>query len=116
MEITAATVLSFPVNVPIDPANPCTVKLERIEVAVPVTVVWVLPPGYHFNGSGVGGLGEPDFRDGRFEGMSRRRFRWTARSPGSGIERSYSLSIEWIDPEGVMRSCVVPDLRIINRS
>jgi hypothetical protein len=116
MEILPGAVLNFPVAVPIDPGNPCGVTLADIEVQFPVTVVWILPPGYQFTASGVGGLGGQDFEDGRFDGLSRRRFRWTARRPGSQILRDYSLSFEWIEAQGVLRSCVVPNLKIINRS
>lgn len=116
MEIGAGTLLTSTVVVPIDDKNPCTVTLARIDITIPVTIVWVLPKGYQFKASGVGGLGEPDFHDGRFDGLSRRRYRWTARSSGSQVERNYSLSFEWIDDQGVLKSCVVPDLKIINKS
>jgi hypothetical protein len=116
MEIVAGTLLSYPVAVDIDSSNPCAATVEDIDVQFPVRVVWVLPPGYQFTASGVSNPGGSDFEDGRFDGPSRRRFRWTARRPGSGALRTYSLSYEWIDPQGVLRSCVVPDLKIINRS
>jgi hypothetical protein len=116
MEIVTTTLLSYPVVVQIDPKSPCSITVEDIEVTVPVSVVWILPPGYQFTGSGVGGLGGPDFEDGRFDGLSRRRFRWTARRPGSRVTLNYSLTFEWIDAQGVLQSCVVPNLRIINRS
>ena len=116
MEIVAGTLLSFPVTVEIDPNNPCAVTVEDIEVRFPVRVVWILPPGYQFTASGVSDPGGSDFEDGRFDGLSRRRFRWTARSPGSKQLRTYTLSFEWVDAQGVMRSCVVPNLKIINRS
>lgn len=116
MEISEATVLAYHVAVPIDPKSPCTFALQDIELTVPVTVVWILPQGYQFGAAGVSGLGPPDFEDGRFDGFSRRRFRWTAPRGGSRVWRSYSIKIEWIDPQGTLQSCVVPNLRIINRS
>lgn len=116
MEVSAATVLFQPVTIPIDPANPCAVRVDPIVIDVPVRIVWILPPGYQFGASGVSGLGPPDFEDGRFEAFTRRRFGWTARRGGSNVERAYALTIEWVDAEGGLRSCVAPDLRIINRS
>ena len=116
MDISSATILFQPIMVPIDPANPCSITLDRIDISVPVRVVRILPPGYQFAASGVGGLGPPDFEDGRFEALSRKRFGWTARRGGSGVERAYSLTIEWVDAQGGLRTCVAPDLRIINRS
>lgn len=116
MEIAASTLLTFNVDVPIDPAAPCNVAMEPIEVTFPVIIVWRLPTGYQFSSAGVFGLAGPDFHDGRFDGISRKRFRWTARAPGSKTPLNYSLAIEWVNAQGVLQSCVVPNLRIINRS
>lgn len=116
MEITAGTLLTYPVDVPVDGTDPCTIALGTITVSIPVIVVWRLPKGYQFGASGVSGLGGPDFEDGRFDGFSRRRFRWIARSPGSRVERSYSISIEWINDQGMLQSCTVPNLKIVNKS
>jgi hypothetical protein len=116
MEISAATVLAYSVGVPVDPANPCGFTLADIELTVPVTVIWILPPGYQFGAAGITGLGEPDFFDGRFDAFSRRRFRWTARRGGSQGWRTYSFTIEWMDAQGGLHSCVSPDLKIVNRS
>lgn len=116
MEITDTSVLVQQILVPIDPASPCTVAVEDITVTVPVVIVWVLPKGYQFSAAGVSGLGGPDFFDGRFDGLSRKRFRWSARRPGASAVRTYSLNIEWVDDKGVLRSCVVPNLKIVNRS
>lgn len=114
--ITAESVLSQSISLTIDPANPCGVTVPDIDIQIPVVVVWILPPGYQFRGSGVSGLGAPDFQDGRFDGLSRRRYRWTAIRGGSGALRTYSLSFEWPDASGALQSCVVPNLKIINRS
>ena len=48
MEVSAATVLFQPVTIPIDPANPCAVRVDPIVIGVPVRIVWILPPGYQF--------------------------------------------------------------------
>ena len=68
---------------------------------------------------GPGGLTGPDFGDGRFDDFGRRLFGWTARRPGSGLLRNYSIALEWVDDDGVLRTCstgVSPSLKIINRS
>lgn len=116
MDINPATLLTQQIQVPIDPASPCSVTMDEITVTVPVVIVWILPKGYQFSAAGVSGLAGPDFSEGQFDGLSRRRYRWTARRPGSAAARLYSLNIEWIDAQGVLQSCVVPNLKIINRS
>ena len=116
MLIDNRTILSVPIFVPINPADPCNVSVADIEIGLPVTVIWILPPGYQFTSADVSGLAGADFFDGRFDGLSRRRFRWTAKSPGSKHPLTYSLNMEWIDEQGVLRACVIPDLKIVNRS
>jgi len=32
------------------------------------------------------------------------------------VPRTYSLNFEYVDANGVLRSCVVPNLKIVNRS
>jgi hypothetical protein len=116
IKILPTSLLSCQVWVPANPSDPCRVTVPEIDVQVSVRIVWILPLGCQFTASGVAGLGGPDFEDGRFDGPGRRAFRWTARRPGSQKWLDYSLSFEYVDPSGVLQSCVVPNLKIINRS
>lgn len=116
IQVLPTTLLNQKVWVSIDPSDPCRATVDDIEVQIPVRVVWILPLGYQFTASGVDGLAGPDFEDGRFDGPGRRAYRWTARSRGSQKWLNYSLSFEYVDASGVLRSCVAPNLKIINRS
>jgi hypothetical protein len=116
INILPSTLLSYQVWVPANTSDPCSVTVPDIDIQIPVRVVWILPLGCYFTASGVVGLGGTDFEDGRFDGPGRRAFRWTARRPGSQKLLYYSLSFEYVDSSGVLQSCVVPNLKIINRS
>lgn len=123
MLIDASSLLILIVEVQIlDDGSPCTsIQVPDIDLDRRVRVIWRLPPksGYMFSASGVGGLAGADFEDGRFDDFTRKLFGWTARRPGAAVWRNYSLSIEWVDDAGTLRSCntgVSPNLRIINRS